>query len=80
MRALLRQAHARDEAVRAEGRFADLEFRVGFAALTGLRQGELAGLGWDDFEEAPKGGVVMTVRHQAVDGWRESERAVADGW
>lgn len=36
-----------------------------FAALTGLRNGELAGLGWDDERRG-----VLTVRHQALDEWR----------
>ena len=36
-----------------------------FAALTGLRNGELAGLGWDDLR-----GEVLHVRHQALDEWR----------
>lgn len=39
-----------------------------FASLTGLRNGELAGLGWDDID-LERG--VMNVRHQAVDEWRK---------
>ncbi|WP_437316709.1 tyrosine-type recombinase/integrase [Sorangium sp. So ce385] len=73
---LVRAAAARDARTRASRGFADLAYRVLVAALSGLRQGELAGLGWDDFDnldgEIPVLGtrVILRVRHQAIDGWR----------
>ncbi|WP_437713887.1 hypothetical protein WMF45_48200 [Sorangium sp. So ce448] len=73
---LVRAATARDARTRAFRGFADLAYRVLVAALSGLRQGELAGLGWDDFDnldgEIPVLGtrVFLRVRHQAIDGWR----------
>lgn len=41
-----------------------------FAALTGLRNGELVALAWDDWDGAD----VLTVRHSAPDHWRKFTR------
>lgn len=51
------------------GQFSDRSVAVLVMALTGLRQGEAAGLGWDDLniDQAP---ALITVRHQALDSWR----------
>jgi integrase len=68
--AILAVALEEDRAGRARGMFADLGARCVVALLLGLRNGELAGLGWDDFVDlwGPEPRVV--VRHQAIDQWR----------
>lgn len=68
--ALVTAAHVLDAEERARGRFADLAHRIAVAALCSLRNGELAGLGWDcvDLERAR-----LRVRFQAFKGWRELE-------
>ncbi len=50
-------------------RLADLGQRCAVALFFGLRNGELAGLGWDDLELA---GLMplARIRHQAIDQWR----------
>lgn len=56
----------------AAHRFTDLSARVATLFFLGLRQGEGAGLGWDDLAldvEEPHRPFVI-IRHQAVDGWR----------
>ncbi len=58
------------------GAYSDLCFRIGYGALTGLRQGEMSGLGWDAYEPGPRGPnneetLIMTVRYQALDGWQK---------
>jgi integrase len=62
---------AREEDAKAwgKGRYADLTYRVFVAGLSGLRNGEVGGLGWDDVEidASPS---VMHVRHQTVERWR----------
>jgi len=67
--ALVGAARAADEIDWKAGRHADLAYRVLVLSLCGLRQGELAGLGWDcvQLDAEP---FLMAVRFQAVDGWR----------
>ena len=67
--ALVGAARAADEHDWKAGRHADLAYRVLVLVLCGLRQGELAGLGWDavQIDAEP---FLMAVRCQAVDGWR----------
>lgn len=66
--ALVRAAQREDERCWAHGRFGDLAARVITAALCGLRQGEVAALGWDDLHlgDPP----VLTVEHQCCDAWQ----------
>ena len=64
-------AAARDDLVaHRAGRHADLALRVAVLALVGLRQGEAAGLGWDDLSLDTEPCIVAVTR-QALDGWRE---------
>lgn len=58
---IIAAARARDAASSPTG---DLAARVIVMALCGLRQGEAAGLGWDDVR-----GMTLIVRHQATRGW-----------
>lgn len=69
LRLLVDAARERDEANWKKGRFSDLAVRVLVMALCGLRQGEAAGLGWDDcrIDEPP---YVVMIRYQAIDGWQ----------
>jgi len=64
--ALVRQARAVDEKRWAAGGLGDLSYRVITLALCALRNGEGAGLGWDDVDLA-RG--TLVVRHQALDSW-----------
>lgn len=65
---MARAAREDDERARARGRLGDGARRVLFGALTGLRNAEIAGLGWDDLilDVAPER---MNIRHQACKGW-----------
>lgn len=73
--ALLHVARQADEQARERGRFSDLYARICVLVFTGLRQGELGALGWDDLEEVGRDDaarvVVMGVRHQVKAKWKE---------
>jgi integrase len=43
---------------------------IAVSAILGLRNGELAGLGWDDFKVAGDGTWRVRLRYQALSGWR----------
>jgi len=58
--------HFFEQDVPADAPLPDLARRVIVMALCALRNGEGAGLGWDDID-FDRG--VMLVRHQAIDGW-----------
>ena len=68
LRALIDQARAHDEAAWKRGRYSDLACRVAVMALTGMRQGEAAALGWDcvRIDEKP---YFVLIRWQALDQW-----------
>lgn len=51
------------------GQYSDVSVFVAVVALTGMRQGEAAGLAWEDLEIDQRP-AMLTVRHQARDGWR----------
>lgn len=72
-RGLIREAAIADEAAWRRGRYSDLAFRVLVIGFCGLRQGEAAGLGWDDcrIDSEP---YTVAVRVQAKDGWRSKHR------
>lgn len=51
------------------GQWSDRAVAITVFGLTGMRQGEAAGLGWDDLLiDQPT--AQITIRHQARDGWR----------
>jgi integrase len=65
---LVRAAQIRDAGNWRAGVFSDLTYRVLVMGLCGLRQGEAAGLAWEDaaIDVEPS---VLLIRHQATDGW-----------
>lgn len=64
---LLEAAYAADRATWPA--YSDLSYRLGFLLLTGLRQGEAAGLGWDHvLLDADRPRVI--IEWQTKDGWR----------
>lgn len=63
----LRVAREWDERARETGKIGDLTARILVQTLQGVRQGECAGLAWDDWDEAAN---LLHVRRQCVDGWR----------
>lgn len=69
LQAIVREAILYDEKGQAGGRFSDLTARVFALAVCGLRQGEAAGLGWDDLELDVEP-FTCKVRVQVTDGWR----------
>jgi hypothetical protein len=76
---LIAAALAYDREERARERFADLLERVIVAIRNALRNGEIAGLAWDDL--AIDGGRPrMRVQRQAIDQWRtHSAASIAEG-
>lgn len=66
---LIRAAVAADERRARGGRYADLAVRVVVGSLCGLRQGEIAALGWDclDLDAEPP---MMRVYYAMRPGWR----------
>lgn len=69
-RALVAAAAAEDAPKQQRGRYADAAARCLFGIATGLRNAEIAGLGWDDFTDLDGPAVVLHVRHQAQKNWR----------
>lgn len=63
-------AHRHDVKCREMGRFSDQAPKIYILAMLGLRQGEAAGLSWEDvnIDAEP---FECTLRHQAIDGWRQ---------
>ena len=66
---LFNAAEAHDKKCAALGKVSDVAHKILIGCLLGCRQGELAGLGWDDVE-IDREPAVCTLRHQATDGWR----------
>jgi integrase len=54
------------------GLYSDLACRVIVLAMTGMRNGEAAGLGWDHIDFEAEGGPMVTICVQAKDGWRRT--------
>lgn len=71
---LVKAALGRDLVYWRKGLYADLAYRVIVIALCGLRQGEAAGLGWDHVDLLRR---TVTVRYQAIDGWKTLHPAMA---
>ena len=71
LRRLVRAAMEYDEKLQAKGRWSDMCARVFVVAMLGLRQGEAAGLGWDDLH-IDDGSHDCLIVHQAVDNWRHA--------
>jgi len=74
---LLAAAHQRDQRIAAMRGYADLYYRMGVGWLLCLRQGEIGGLGWHDFENLdgetdPTGPVLFQIVRQVKDGWRKT--------
>ncbi len=71
------EAYAADQRDTRPASLCDRRPRVSTLALLGLRQGEAAGLGWDDLVLEPPRGLDLpefvataTIRHQVTDRWR----------
>lgn len=73
VRELVREATVDDQRRWARGEYSDLGRRVLFLALTGLRNGEAAGLAWDclEIDCAP---YMLWVRYQCRRSWRSGRR------
>lgn len=69
LQALVREAVYHDEANAKAGRYSDMSTRLLVLALCGLRQGEAAGLGWEDVDLDVEP-YMCRVRYQVTDGWR----------
>lgn len=67
----LREAERHDAENARRGLVGDVAARAVVLFLEGLRQGELGGLGWDDFQELPDGRRTVQVRHQVTARWRQ---------
>jgi integrase len=73
-RRLIAMALEVDNDERARGRYADLAFRCVLALRCALRNGEIAGLAWDDCAiDADKPRIL--VQRQAIDQWRTHDEA-----
>lgn len=66
LEAIVREARKLDEEKWSRGELGDLSYRVLVLALCALRNGEGAGLGWDDVDLDRRS---LVVRHQALDSW-----------
>lgn len=77
---LLAAALEYDREERARGRFADLLFREIIAIRNALRNGEIAGLAWDDCAIDRTDRPRVLIRRQAIDQWRtHSPASIAAG-
>lgn len=73
-RALIQAAAEEDARAAVRGRYADAAPRVVVAMACGLRNAELAGLGWDALTDLEAPPVILHVRAQAGKGWRRWAR------
>lgn len=71
LRRLVRAAMEYDEGLTKKGRWSDMCARVFVVAMLGLRQGEAAGLSWEDLH-IDDGSHDCVVVHQVVDDWRHA--------
>jgi integrase len=72
VRAVLLAARARDVRARRDGHIGDWEARLTLATFTGMRQGEIGGLAWEDvpgLDSEDPAEHLMWIRHQVKRHW-----------